>query len=117
MLTDVVFGHIGDLFNLNFFVHEFFWYPWVYNIIITGLFILDTKSIFDSYWGIFWPMLIFLTFRNGFAVTYYQAKIVARNPNDSNCVIIGNFAKESGNAFGAFISVFILMVKGFVHRT
>jgi hypothetical protein len=106
---------LGDLFRLNFIIHKCEWYPWVYNIIICGLFILNKKWIFDGFWGLFWPLIIFLTFRSGFAITYYQAKIAAKNPNDPNCVIIGNLAKETGNAFGAILSSLVLLFKNYVN--
>lgn len=107
---------LGDLFRLNFVIHRCEWYPWVYNLIICGLFVLDKKWIFDGFWGLFWPLIMFLTFRSGFAITYYQAKIAAKNPNDPNCVIIGNLAKETGNALGAIISSLVLLFKNYVHR-
>ncbi len=106
---------LGDLFRLNFIIHKCEWYPWVYNIIICGVFIINKKWIFDSFWGLFWPLIIFLTFRNGFAITYFQAKIAAKNPNDPNCVIIGNLAKETGNAFGAILSSLVLVFKNYVN--
>ena len=106
---------MGGNFRLNAIVHEFHFYPFLYNIIINGLFIWNNRDIFDAYWGLFWPLIILLMFRTGFTVTYYQAKVAAKNPNDSNCLIIGNLSKEAGNAVGAIISVGVLALKSYLH--
>lgn len=115
--SEFVGRSLGNVFRLNFIIHGFDWFPWVYNLIINGLFIWNNIKIFDHFWGLFWPLIIFLTFRNGFAITYYQSKIAAKNPNDPNCVIIGNLAKESGNCVGAIISLIVLGLKGYIHGT
>ncbi len=110
------FGRLfGDLFRLNFIIHSFSWYPWLYNLIICGLFVWSRQQVFDDFWGLFWPMIVLLTFRNGFAITYYQSKIAAKNVLDPNCIIIGHFAKEAGNAFGAIISLALLALRNYLH--
>ena len=110
------FGRLfGDLFRLNFIIHSLDWYPWLYNLIICGLFIWSRQQIYNDFWGLFWPLIILLTFRNGFAITYYQSKIAAKNLLDPNCIIIGHFAKEAGNALGAVISLALLALKNYLH--
>ncbi len=106
---------MGDNFRLNTVVHDFHFYPFLYNAIINGLFIWNNKAVFDAYWGLFWPLIILLMFRTGFTVTYYQAKVAAKNPTDSNCLIIGNLSKEAGNALGAVISLGVLALKNYLH--
>ena len=108
---------LGNQFRLNFFIHSFEWFPWFYNVVIVGVFIWNSQAIYDQFWGLFWPLLILLSFRCGFVITYYQSKIAANNPNDPNCVIIGNLSTTVGVFFGSIIGLFVLMIKDFVHRT
>ena len=91
-------------YNINYkpIIDNFYWFPWVYNIIVNGAYLWGDIAIYDSYWVLFAILLLFLCYRNGLAMTYFVSKAVLET-KDPNCGMIMNYAKGAGMAFGSLI--------------
>lgn len=94
--------YLGYDFKFKPVIDYFYWFPWVYNIIINGVYIWGDTNIYDSYWIVFSVLLIFLCFRHGLAITFFVSKAIIQT-KDPNCGMIMNYGKEAGLAFGSVI--------------
>ena len=60
-----VFGRYTGAFPLmEPIVTQFYWFPWVYNVIIIGVYLLGNQQVYDTFWNGFVLILLFLFFRS-----------------------------------------------------
>jgi hypothetical protein len=111
------FGKLqGYNFSFKPILDYFYWFPWVYNIIINGAYIWDNTDIFDTYWVLFSVLLLFLSYRNGIAITFFVSKAVLET-KDPNCAMIMNYSKAAGGALGSIICLGVGYLKHLVKHS
>ena len=102
---------IGDISQLDWIVTKLQWYPFLYNVVIIGVFLIDDQSIFDKFWIIFWVMMFLLLFRAGFCITHYIVSAVGHR-KEPNTALLVNYGRELGIALGSIVSLLVVYTKG-----